>query len=379
MIKTHEEYTLKFEEDRFYIDNYSNPYPISVLNFDKSTEWFRKGVIWKIKVLNYDEQGNINARVVDYHAKSEENGQQLTLPLLAIERILIKDIDLDELGKSVVINDKIEKRSPIEYEIDDDDDDFPFVPDIPYKTPEQSWFFEKIIKIPFKKIMFGNGCVAIPYYLSALGKDISIEIANIDIRPEFEAIKDYFPKILKTKSVTVSIKVKHDKRNVLFIEASSDEVNAINAEIIDSVKFEFVHKDLFKFKGTTDKFLQTFDELKQDNKQVNTLLKDESDLLTEVLGMESAKHYLQVKYLAGKHEASVLKLRFILQPFSFIFLIAGENKYHLIWETLDSEEATYLWHTPKDRETLRTAIKEIEICLKEMKKTGRNTYVKKCS
>jgi len=65
--------------------------------------------------------------------------------------------------------------------------------------------------------------------------------------------------------------------------------------------------------------------------------------------MESAKHYLQIIYLAPKHDTSVLKLRFVSQPFSFIFLIAGENKYHLIWETLDNEEATYLWDISKRR------------------------------
>ena len=87
-------------------------------------------------------------------------------------------------------------------------------------------------------------------------------------------------------------------------------------------------------------------------------------------------HYLQLKYLAGKHEASVLKLRFILQPFSFIFLIAGEMKYHIVWETLDSEEAIYLSHIDRTKEALRETIKEIEIRLSEMKQTGRNAYFK---
>lgn len=238
--------------------------------------------------------------------------------------------------------------------------------------------FEKIIKIPFKKIGFGNGCVTIPFYLSAIRKDIVIEIPNDNARPEFEAIKEYFSKILKTKSITVSIRIKHDKQNVLSYEASSDEVNAINGEIIDSVRFEFVRRDFKKFKGDgIAKSILSFDDLKQSNQNIGALLENETALLNEILKMESAKHFLHIKYLAAKHEASVLKLRFILQPFSFIFLIAGENKYHLIWETLDSEEATYLWHIAKDKEALRAVIKEIEISLNEMKLTGRNSYIKK--
>ncbi len=123
--------------------------------------------------------------------------------------------------------------------------------------------------------------------------------------------------------------------------------------------------------------MQTFDELKQGNEQVSAMLNDEAALLSEALKMESAKHFLQLKHLAGKHEASVLKLRFILQPFSFIFLLAGEKKYHLVWETLDSEEATYLWYIDKSKDALKTAIKEIEVSLNEMKQTGRNSYIKK--
>jgi hypothetical protein len=123
--------------------------------------------------------------------------------------------------------------------------------------------------------------------------------------------------------------------------------------------------------------MQTFEELKQGNQQVSALLDDEAALLSEALKMESAKHFLQLKHLSGKHEASVLKLRFILQPFSFIFLLAGEKKYHLVWETLDNEEATYLWHIDKNKESLRAAINEIEASLIEMKQTGRNSYIRK--
>ena len=49
----------------------------------------------------------------------------------------------------------------------------------------------------------------------------------------------------------------------------------------------------------------------------------------------------------------------------------------MVWETLDSEEATYLWHIAKDKEALWAVIKEIENSLNEMKLTGRNSYIKK--
>jgi hypothetical protein len=72
-----------------------------------------------------------------------------------------------------------------------------------------------------------------------------------------------------------------------------------------------------------------------------------------------------------------LKLRFILQPFSFLFLLAGERKYHIIWETLDSEEATYIWHIVRTRESLRIALAEIEVIFRDIKQNGRQTFLEK--
>ena len=72
-----------------------------------------------------------------------------------------------------------------------------------------------------------------------------------------------------------------------------------------------------------------------------------------------------------------MKLRFVLQPFSFLFLLAGEKKYHIIWETLDSEEATYIWHTDKTRESLRIALGEIEEILRDIKQKGRQTFLER--
>ena len=392
IIKTHEEYLLRFEEDRFYIGSQTNAYPISVLELGMNIDCFQKGIVWKIKVLKFkEEECSIFAEILSYNVIIQEDIQQLSLSLLPIEQIRFRTIDTGGILKSVVLKRTMVNTSkassvimlePGEEEEEFDDDEAP-APSLVITPPpalpiEQWWIFEKIIKIPFKKIGFGNGCVTVPFYLSAIRKDITIEIPNTNARPEFEAIKEYFSKILKTKSITVSVRIKHDKQNVLSCEATSDEVNAINGEIIDSVRFEFVRRDFKKFKGDgIAKSILSFDDLKQSNQSIGALLENEVALLNEVLKMESAKHYLQIKYLAAKHEASVLKLRFILQPFSFIFLIAGENKYHLIWETLDSEEATYLWHITKDKEALRAVIKEIETSLNEMKQTGRNSYIKK--
>ncbi|MGL5235369.1 MAG: hypothetical protein ACRC8Z_11600 [Empedobacter falsenii] len=70
-----------------------------------------------------------------------------------------------------------------------------------------------------------------------------------------------------------------------------------------------------------------------------------------------------------------MKLRFVLQPFSFIFLIAGEQNYHIVLETLDTEEATYIWHTSKDKTVLIETIKLIDKELNIIREQGRQAYI----
>ena len=87
------------------------------------------------------------------------------------------------------------------------------------------------------------------------------------------------------------------------------------------------------------------------------------------------KHSQHIQFLADKHERLVMKLRFVLQPFSFVFLIAGEQNYHIILETLDTEEATYIWHTDKSKSALIDTIQKIDKELNIIKDKGRQVYL----
>ncbi|MEO6539814.1 MAG: hypothetical protein ABIN74_02440, partial [Ferruginibacter sp.] len=144
-------------------------------------------------------------------------------------------------------------------------------------------------------------------------------------------------------------------------------------------RFEFVKREIFKGKGRAmdDQSIHTMDDLLSSNEEEKKLFSSESALFDDILNIKNSKHYLQLKYLSSKHEASVLKLRFVLQPFSFLFLLAGEKKYHIVWETLDTEEATYIWHADRTRESLRITLGEIEVILRDIKQNGRQTFLEK--
>ncbi len=85
---------------------------------------------------------------------------------------------------------------------------------------------------------------------------------------------------------------------------------------------------------------------------------------------------MQLKYLADLHECETLKIRFTLSPFSFVFLLAGTSKYHIVMETLDTNEATYVWHIQKNIGELKNALKIIEPDLNKIRNHGRQDFLK---
>jgi hypothetical protein len=65
----------------------------------------------------------------------------------------------------------------------------------------------------------------------------------------------------------------------------------------------------------------------------------------------------------------------VLEPFSFVFLLSGNNQHHLVWETLDTEEATYIWHIEKSIYELERGIKQIDGLLGQIRTKGRQQYL----
>ena len=131
----------------------------------------------------------------------------------------------------------------------------------------------------------------------------------------------------------------------------------------------------FKGKSTDITILNTLDNIIIDKNKFD-FFKKEQDIMDDILSIKNSKHYHQLKYLSAQHLSAFLKIRFVLQPFSFLFLLVGEKKYHIVWETLYSEEATYVWHFEKTMDALRNGIKEIEITLNEIKATSKIDYLK---
>ena len=58
-----------------------------------------------------------------------------------------------------------------------------------------------------------------------------------------------------------------------------------------------------------------------------------------------------------------------------IFLIKGKKQHHFVWETLDTEEATWVWHSGTTREDLKRTLSKIEDILNVVKIQGKIAYI----
>lgn len=235
---------------------------------------------------------------------------------------------------------------------------------------------EEKIKIPFEVLEFNYGSISFSFHISALNKEIEFDIENNDIRPEFEVLKSYFSKFMRMKNVNVEIYAEFENGILMSQLAISDDIQKINREIIEGVKFRFITKNYFQRPANlTDKNLLDMNQLQSDDVSEHKLYASGEELLNDVLKNKQYKHQKQLEYLASKHEKTVLKLRFILSPFSFVFLLKGKEQYHIVMETLDTEEATYIWHLENDKQLLVSKLKEIDQDLNTIRNQGKQLFL----
>ena len=249
--------------------------------------------------------------------------------------------------------------------------------DQPIEKDEDTVDIEQSIKVSIDQLVFQFGAVAFKYRIEKMNAELEFEIENSAMRPEFEVLKPYFVKVLKSKKIKVNIVARFKNLQPVSQVGFSSDLDKINKEIIDSVRFRFVTKNILgKIPPLDSKNMLTVDQLQSDTKQDELLLyKTEDELLEEIFKLKDAKHYDQLHYLATNHDRSILEIRFVLMPFSFVFLLCGERDYHIIWETLDTEEATYIWHVDKNKQILKNKLQLIDHDLGLIRTKGRQAFI----
>ncbi len=319
-----------------------------------------------MRVIRYDgDTGELFGEIINYDYKAGDSAPDIqpSLYFAGVEKIKFRSLDTGGFLASVIL----QKSNPQRV-----------VQGKAAAAPPAEYVVMKAMKVPFSKVNFLFGSVSFTLFIDELNGEMQFQIDNADIRPEFDAIREYFVRALRKKMITVEITIRYTAEAILSSSARSDDIAAINDKLIDSVRFQFVKRRIF---GPGNSALidtvSTFDSLlEQADPATRQLFSNERALFDGILDTRKCRHYQQLKFLASRHESLILKLRFVLQPFSFLFLLAGEKKYHIVWETLDTEEATYVWTSDKSGESLRQTLDQIEAIITGIRKDGRQDYLR---
>ncbi|WP_241461452.1 DEAD/DEAH box helicase [Aquimarina macrocephali] len=228
---------------------------------------------------------------------------------------------------------------------------------------------DKAIKVAISDLDFHYGMVCFSYKLSE-HTSIQFEIENEEMQPEFEVLKPYFSKVLNSKSITVQIQIGFEENVIVSQLAISKDINRINKELIDSVKFQFVEQHFIKNGKSKNE-----EGIEETPKTIGSFYGSEDKLLEDILKNSSYAHHKQLLYLAKHHQYQRLKIRFVLYPFSFVFLLEGQQNYHIVLETLDTKEATYIWYLSKETSQFKKELELINQKLNWIRNNGRQSFL----
>lgn len=393
--------------------------PITQTNIPKQHLTFRRqdDIFWMVEMIDYkSNEGYLTVKVIDYNAsdisKFETQRQKNKVTQLVFEKFEWEKLEkhlssykISELQTYIIQNETIshlESKLSLSYPSNllkpspenihkEGETILPgeknFVPGIiPSLSPssvEQKPVIKTIKKeflISFTDVYFKLGYVTFKKYINEIKQSLDFKIANENILAEFENIKFWFAKKLKSKRIRVIAMITLIDAKVSEVIANSIHIDLITPDLIDSIKYQ---RTLAITKepriSTVDKSLFTADEIfnQFDNDIEGNIFKQTEEgifnLLIEKTGVRNKK---QLAYLSGKKQSDKYGLRYTLHPhFGFLFLVEGVENNHFIWELLKSH-ATYIWSIHKSDKEIELQFKRIEAIINIIRSSGREAYKK---
>ena len=231
----------------------------------------------------------------------------------------------------------------------------------------------------FQDASFVPGFVTFKKYITKIGCQVEFEIRNDHILAEFDNIKSWFAKKLKTKRFKVSAIITTIDGHFSEASASSSQIDMITPNIIESVKYDMTIA-LTKPPKTTnpDKSLYSTEDIFKlidpDIKEGNVFNQSEPDIIKSLTQTDHVRNRKQLEYLSDIKQTTKSKIHYTLNPlFGFLFLIEGKVRYHFVWELLQSH-ATYIWSIDKEDKEVVILYSKIEEILNIIRLIGREEY-----
>jgi hypothetical protein len=216
----------------------------------------------------------------------------------------------------------------------------------------------------------------IPTFLRTVAIELRVE--NEFLKPEMDTIKAYLSKCLKCKMVEVEATIRCQGSEVVSVAASSETVAAITSDLFGAVNQVVIREGLRK--TVHENKLVTVDDLFKSVKNSGLNLSDRQ-FMNELMKMKGFKHSEHMEYLSSQHLYDLMRLRMQAKPFAFICLLSGKRGYYFVLESVNKQDATYLWRVEvseaeamKNPSLLRTAFLQVEEAMSWIRAEGRNPY-----
>lgn len=261
---------------------------------------FKASAYWTIRVINYREDENkLFVDILSYHVGDTEfSSDQVELSdiLVTIDKVVFKSIDTFSLFRTLNYTEPANILAPKPERI--------FRKEIPIQAEPSQVNHTETFSIPIKNLTFLSGRVVFTKKLPTFNdpNPIEFQILNEHLIKEFDAIKNYFENVLKTKkiNVTATIEVLDDK--IINTNATSVEIEKIDNTFVEEVKFEIV-KNARKKELTGDKQLFTMDEYLEaivgNDFKSKTFFKDEIHFFNNLLENTNTKHHNHLRFLSS--------------------------------------------------------------------------------
>lgn len=356
-------------------------------------QYFEETKCWHVKVLDYNVENTItfdkqkSTRQIEKIEFDKLDWQKLEPQLSSYQEIRLIDNlynhNINTIPKTETIYQQIEVPfNKSSYEISEE------IPIIRIKPESENYnipkgpsteFININFSINFREATFTNGYVIFKKFIKKVGTQIDFKIENDCLLEEFDNIKLWFSKKLKTKKFTVTSTITLIDRKFSNVIASSPEIAMITPNFIESVKYDRTIA-LTKPPKTInpDKSIYTtkdiFQLLDPGLRERNVFNQSEPEIIKSLTETEFVRNRKQLEYLSETKQTGFSKIHYTLHPlFGFLFLNETKVKYHFIWELLKSH-ATYIWSIDKENKNINFLYTKMEENINFIIKLGREEY-----
>ena len=368
--------------------------PLSQTNLPPKIIRFRPNKIihWTVEITGYQpEREAIRLRVIDYHP-SQLLGFATQTMKHPLRIITFTHLHWHEVEPLLSFYHKIDLQ-PYLVEWDEQQliqakfamSEMDLMPAIP-KSPEEitappnlneTW--QEIKQVPFEEVHFDFGKANVRIISHKTGSRLNVELYNPYLVPEFNWVKRYFARILKTERCQVVVNCQKTPVGIQIMQANSPEIGKIDDRMIEIVRRMHALDQWNRQEAPgADKRLFTSDEIQEydfGNEQAKPSKPlSDVEMLQLILTEMHVRNAAQLEYLSGKLQATNQRIRFTLKPISgFLFFIQGEKMCHHCWELLDSH-ATYVWTFDPAEIFIEEQIRRLEGIINLIRENGRLRY-----